>query len=384
MKDWYTVLATADVHMSNRLSYARPTKNGLTDRFEEQIAFWKEVERACHKETVDAVLILGDLFDKSMVDAVTLTHTVEAIVNLPCEVYILPGNHDASSITGGRFTVEAFASMRKKNIHCLQRPEVGTAIHINEWLRFYPVPFSTAEVANAHIEACQQEIADHKQPGQDILLLHHSIIGCEHLGWKCDQGLDSELICEGFDAVWAGHFHRHQRFGPDLNGMYLGAPMHHDFGDVGRGAFLWRMVIRPDEIEKTKVEVPMMPRFYTARFNLADKSWSGDDPTETSLKIGDFWRDEIMATHDQWAEFKPSLLERAKELEAMGVRYSSKHRPIRSHEERLTEGDDETAVMTLEKQVKRYVDAAWTGDKKAKGTVLGYGLELLKEARNAR
>jgi len=383
MKDTFKILATADVHMSNRLSYSKPTKDGLTDRFEGQLLFWKMVKDTCTRENVDAILILGDLFDKSMVDAVTLTHTVKAIVDLPCDVYILPGNHDAASITGGRFIVEAFASMRKDHVHVLQKPSTGYAYYLNEWIRVYPVPFSTAEVAKKCIRACQREIVECKSSGQDILLIHHSVIGCEHLGWKCDQGLDSDFICEGFDAIWAGHFHRHQRFGPDLMGFYLGAPMHHDFGDVGRETFIWIMELTHDSIIERPLEVNCTSRFYSTKFDVSSMSWSGFDPAEVAYKYGDFHRDEVVATHEQWTELKPSLLSRKKEMEKIGVRYSFKHKPVRSHEERLVKEDD-AEILTLEKQIKRYTDKAWTGDEKRKGAVLGYGLELLKEARNAR
>lgn len=72
----YTVIAISDVHMSNRLPFAQPTTNGMTDRLEDQIRLWAHVAKTATDTEAKAILVLGDLFDKALVDPVTLHATV--------------------------------------------------------------------------------------------------------------------------------------------------------------------------------------------------------------------------------------------------------------------------------------------------------------------
>ncbi len=385
MKDKYTVVVTADIHMNNKMAYSKPVGNGLTNRFKDQLEFWRGMDVICHRVGADAVFVLGDLFDKALVDAVTLTHTIEAIVKLPCDVYLLPGNHDASSVTGGRYVVEAFNAMEKKGVYYLGASEHPVYFPIGdatEWLRFYPVPYSSLEIAQKQIQE-YQTLMTKMPPGQDILLMHQSVIGCIHMGWECDQGLDAEMICEGFDRIWSGHFHRTQWFGPDQNGLYVGAPMHHDFSDVDRETYVWAMTLTPDSIVMEPIDLAVTPRFHVTKFDLKEHTWSGRDVVEGKHKHGDYWRTEVKATHEQWNEFKTRLPERIADLEKEGIHASFKHKLIREHTERLVDDEKEESIITLEGQIKKYVDMAWTGDKKVKGAVLECGLNLLKEAKDA-
>jgi len=71
--------------------------------------------------------------------------------------------------------------------------------------------------------------------------MHHSVIDAVHLGWKCDAGLTASEVTEGFDYVFAGHFHKEQEF-PDAEdgrqGRYIGAPMQLHYGEEGYPAEL--------------------------------------------------------------------------------------------------------------------------------------------------
>lgn len=384
----YKIIALADIHMSNKLPYARPTENGKTDRLEDQIRLWEHVHNKALSIEADAILILGDLFDKSLVDAVTLATTVEAIVSMPCDVWILPGNHDASTITGGRFTVEAFDSMRKDHVHCFQ---AGETRYVNEWLRFRPVPFCPSEEAMRVISMYQEEMAGPYASGVDVLLLHHSIVGCEHLGWTCDQGLDADLICDGFDFVLAGHFHRHQTFGEppavgEPPGMYLGAPMHHDFGDVGRDAKYWCITYTQDGPAIAMPVDPGLPKFFKVELDHELKSVEGKGLSDYSVRHGDYWRYEIASTPEKWVEVKPKIQEAVKSLEKEGVHASFKHIPIKTHGVRLLGTPRHgVASVSMEGFVRKYVEVAWDEKHHPEGGIvaLGVGLNILQEAKDA-
>jgi len=75
------VLHTSDVHL------------GTDERKVEERAFAAAVALA-QSERVDAMLIVGDLFDHARVSADTLAWTAEQLGSLSCPVVLLPGNHD--------------------------------------------------------------------------------------------------------------------------------------------------------------------------------------------------------------------------------------------------------------------------------------------------
>jgi DNA repair exonuclease SbcCD nuclease subunit len=59
----------------------------------EEAAFERAVARA-REETVDAVLIAGDLFDHIRVPDATLRWTAEQLAKLTCPIVVIRGNHD--------------------------------------------------------------------------------------------------------------------------------------------------------------------------------------------------------------------------------------------------------------------------------------------------
>lgn len=339
----FTVLAVADVHMSNKLPYARPTSNGLTDRFQDQLKLWETIHAAADEHDVNAILDLGDLFDKSLVDPVTLTHTVEAILEGDWPHYILPGNHDANSIRGGRFIVEALGKMRQDHIHVL---EAGDKLEAQGWLTFWAIPFTTAGPTRTRLAEIRAEM-DKRQV--NVLLFHNSVIGARHLGWVCDDGLTPDEVCEGFDWVLSGHFHDQQIFG--TTGLYLGAPMHHSFVDVGREAGFWIIKFRSNRKCNHTFTSTDLPTFH-----LRDDL----DADVDEVQPGDYLRYEIKATHADWAKTKPKARERCEKLREAGIKADFKHKPIYHHEARLVESDEteKTAKLSMGAAVSRYVEAA--------------------------
>ncbi len=372
----YKILAISDVHMSNSLPHAVPGKRGITNRLRDQTRLWKAVAKDVERFHVDCVLILGDLFDKSRPSPTTLVEMVRIIVGLPCQVAILAGNHDAEQITGGRFNVEAFGAMDKPNVRYL-RP--NAMFSPRSWLHFYPVPFCPSAEAMEQIGRARQTMeARHGNPvDQNILLLHHSIVGCEHLGWTCDDGLDAEAVCEGFDSVLAGHFHQTQRFGPDLEGLYLGAPMHHNYGDVEREASYYVFGFRKGAEPREAKRDPGAPKFH--KISVIKGAWPEWEPEERP-RAGDYLRVEVHATHAEWIALRPQVREEcAKLLTRDRIHASYKHKPIYQHAVRL-EGDSKKTKKTTEDYLRTYVKRAATGDLDSKA-LLALGKNILGEAR---
>lgn len=352
----FKVLASADLHMTNRLPYARPSADGRTDRFDEQLLVLRQMREEAKRQRVDWVLLLGDIFDKSLVDAVTLTHTVEEIVQFHCPVGILPGNHDANSLKGGRFTVEAFGAMKRDGLRFLHSEEPLDF----DWLKFWPVAFMPVDPTRAALNRIRDRL---NRDETNVLLFHNSIIGCTHIGWKCDDGLRPAEVCARFDYVLAGHFHTHQLFGKRKQGMYLSAPMHHHFGDVGREAGFWIFTFHENGRRDELYIKSDAPRFYIY----------SDLAAKVTGVPGDFVRYILRCTHPEWEALAPQARAVCAALEHKGIRADFKHNPIYHHESRLSSATVERAkALSLEEAVAQYVDMP--------GVVLGkLDKERLKE-----
>lgn len=343
------LLMVSDIHMNNRLPHSKPGPAGLSDRLQDQLGLWQRIHEIAKKKRVVATVVLGDLFDKSLVDAITLTYTVEAIAASPVPLYILPGNHDAVSTKGGRFTVEAFGKMGNDRIEYMKTGKCYSFGDTN--VVFWPVEYCPQERAREWLSNIRASMDSSKT---NINLMHHSILGCTHIGWTCDDGLTPEEACEGFDWTFSGHFHDAQSFGPADRGMYLGAPLHLRFEDEGRRAGFWIVDIPGDGTIKRSFVDGECPKFHTCE-------WLGDPPTKLATAIpGDYIRITVEATHADWTTTKPDVVAYVAKLCEEGYRASYKHKPLYHHTVRIESekrGERFAAAVTPEAATDAYVEA---------------------------
>jgi len=370
-RDQFKALITADLHLSNGLPHAKPTRDGLTDRFEDQLRVLEQIKKVGISEKVDAMFILGDVFDKRLLDAVTLRHSLEAFAAMaPLDVWMLPGNHDAHSEVAERFVSEIFREgvTGLDHLHFLDcgvwRPGALP------WLRFWALPYSSLDVARQRLATFRDEIGKHPEnDAREILLMHQSVVGSEHLGWTCDAGLTATEVTDGFDHVFAGHFHKQQEF-------YVGAPMQLHFGEEGY----------PSEVHVVTFEKNASELFDLQSFSIkAPKFYTRTNPAKISKEIesGDYLKIQIKATHAEWAKIQAAWKVREAELKEQGVHAKVVHIPIYHHEARLAEKDSEVGDMPG--MISSYVDAAEVVTEGAgKGTLKKLGLEILEEARASR
>lgn len=348
----FTPLYISDIHMNNRLPHSKPGPSGVSDRLQDQLDLWKRVGRSAEEANVDAIFIVGDLFDKSLVDAVTLTETVAAIAALPGEKYILPGNHDAVNTRGGRFTVEAFGKMGNDSIHYMETGERLT-IPGHEWIGFWPAEYSSQEVALDTITSMRAKAAalTKRDKRTEVLMLHHSILGCRHVGWTCDDGLDADVICQGFDWVVSGHFHDTQTFGPLDKGFYLGAPLHLRFDDADRPAGYWIVNYTNDGGAVRNFVDGGCPRFH-------ELEWPNVKPKK-GWAVGDYVRINVTATAADWTALKDEVTAVITKLNVEhGFKATHKHKPLYHHTHRITSRSTSgSATLTPEDMMEGYLDA---------------------------
>lgn len=362
----FKLLFTADIHFSNNLPFAKPTQNGLTDRFEDQLKVWEQIDEIAREHEVKAKFILGDVFDQPRADAVTLTHTVEKLLEeTETPLYILPGNHDANNIRGGRFIVEAFKHMQNNIVVMDSRKPV---VIFQNW-RFWFVEYMTIEETKKEIKKIRKKMSDEFR---NVLLLHNSVVGAHSYGWECDEGLSPKFVCKGFDCVIAGHFHEYQGFGK--NGIYLGSPMQHHFGDAGNRSLCWIVEFKEDGAEFSPVDINA-PKFYAIK---------DDDFAQTYRpNKGDYVRYDIEASHEKWTQIKQRIMKKCDNLNKKGINASFRHIPIHKRRSRI-EIDTEVGNLSLENAIKEYVKMSATkyeGLDKKRLRLLGK--EALKSVRDA-
>ena len=335
----YRVLEVSDIHMSNRLSYAKVIAEGVTDRLNDQKDLWRRIYKAATLAKVEAIHVLGDLFDESLVDAITLTETIAMIVQSPVPIYFLGGNHDAVNPTRGeRFTLEALGEMGSDHVFYMR---TGESLKPRKWLTFWPVEFCPVPETRQHISDIETG------SGTNVLLLHNSVIDCVHIGWKCDHGLEASDVTEGFDYTISGHFHTPQEFGG--TGRYLGAPMHHHFGDVGRDAGFWIMQFNEDGTREERFVDGGAPRFHM--FEWDEVSNLG------AVKQGDYVRIRLEMTHAELAKVKDEVDELVSVLKNQNIHAHWFHKPVYHHITRIKEAEGLDGLPTMAGMIDAYVEA---------------------------
>lgn len=363
-------LFTADIHMSNSLPFSTMGIGGCTDRLLEQVKVIDTIYKIAKDKKVDAIFILGDLFDHSRVDAVTLTHTIDIMVRTPAPLYILPGNHDATTTSGGRFTVEAFTAMKKKNIEVIG-VEQNYPLMENKWgnIHFWPVSFRTKTETESAIKKIKKRMNEIHLNWMNVLLLHCSINGADSYGWTCDDGIDTKLF-KGFKHVLAGHFHTTQHLiskKPEKC-FYVGSPMQHHFGDENKPCGVWIGDFdKKQKFEFVEIDVPKFHTFDFDDFDFKNVKKSG-------IKERDFVRFNIEVTHADWVSKKVAVEEKCRILSEKGYRVDYRHKPITQNSERILLSND-GGEISLSRAISQYVKASETELKKKE--LKTFGKEIL-------
>lgn len=348
--DLYKALYVADLHMSNNLPHSKKCEDGVSDRLKDQRDLLYRIFEAAKTYKCRDIFILGDLFDHSRVDAITLTTTVRTLSKTPIPIHIVPGNHDGVNTRGERFTVEALSEV--PNIHYM---DTYSTFIPEPWIHFWPLEFAPLDRTREILSriGLNKSIVN-------VLLMHNSIAGCTHVGWKCEEGLglDPNEATDRFDHVLSGHFHTPQEFGN--SGRYLGAPLHLRYDDVGRQAGFWIIDFYKDGSREETFFDGMAPRFHV--LDIGDKvSYkefiSSMTINSERVRKGDFVRLSITCTNARLVKKKPSLELIVSKLQDAGIRASWFHDPVYHHTRRIVSKSKDTDVVPIKEMISSYVDA---------------------------
>ena len=214
---------------------------------EDQRFFLREICRVIEEERVDALLLAGDVFDRSVPGAGAMKLYDEAVTEI-CDrlgvpMLVIAGNHDnAARLAACR------SLLKKAGLHVageltrdVERISLGGA---DVWL----LPWFTTEKARAVFPESAEEIDSMEDafrvvldsvrarfvPGRrQILLAHAFLVDAE----TCLSDRAAEVgraaavgrgVFEGFDYVALGHLHGPQDIGEHIR--YSGTPMKYAFG----------------------------------------------------------------------------------------------------------------------------------------------------------
>lgn len=210
------IFHTADVHLHS-------------DQPERLAALGKIVALGC-QETIDLLLIAGDLFDDRLQAQLLKGPVRRMFSNLPYQVMAIPGNHDESVYADEAFYGDSFRPLITKPY---------TLVDFPNW-RLAAVPY--AESSFSALAPELQTLPDRNK--KNILILHCSWslphytdedYGGEDLRYF--PVTEASLTGLGFDYILAGHFHssyRQRRLPCGSLFVYSGSPVSITTREQGR------------------------------------------------------------------------------------------------------------------------------------------------------
>lgn len=246
-----SVLIASDLHAHTWTRFSKMLPTGVNSRFQDLLNVLDQIEWCLDEYHPSTLILLGDLTHlRYFVRYSVLNPLAAKLAHLRTKVkdlIIIPGNHDIEA--EGVHSLSIFQHM---DITVLDTPSWR---HVDGLGWVYFVPYMHYGVA----EAMDQPPPMGARGLPAGAMLHYALDG---------KVLDSEYRLPSpltlahtheFDRLWLGHVHSP---GIENNGatVYVGAPMHFDFGDVG-DRFAW--LVDHETSQPIKLTAP---KFITAAY----------------------------------------------------------------------------------------------------------------------
>jgi exonuclease SbcD len=257
-------LHISDLHIGKRL-HEQPL-------IDEQRYILAELLRIARERMVDAVLIAGDVYDRSVppVDAVDVFDDfITELSEAGIAVFVIAGNHDSAERLdfGSRIMSRRgvhFAGSGMKTV--AMTDELGA---VNIWL----MPFMRSANAVAALEAADVDVT-----ARNIIIAHQFVTsaggdpelgGSESVAIGGTDAIDASLF-DKFDYAALGHIHRPQSVGR-TTARYCGSPYRYSFDECSHT----KSVIVGEIREKADITldfVPLVPQrdLYRLKCKLAE------------------------------------------------------------------------------------------------------------------
>jgi exonuclease SbcD len=245
------LLHTSDWHIGRTL-------HG-TDLLAEQEAVLAGLAQVVTAESVDVVLVAGDVYDRAVPSAdatAVLDRVVGRLLAAGAAVVMTPGNHDSARRLGTFSGLLSAAGLHvRTSTPRLDEPVLLADEHGD--VAIYGLPFLEPEVARHELgittarsheavlgAAMERVRADlFLRPGARSVVLAHAFVGggvaSDSERDICVGGVDlvPASVFEGIDYVALGHLHRPQTLSPRMR--YSGSPLAYSFGEAGQQKQAW-------------------------------------------------------------------------------------------------------------------------------------------------
>ncbi|MDD3361895.1 MAG: exonuclease SbcCD subunit D [Hespellia sp.] len=242
---------------------------------EDQQFILKEIQGITDDVKPDAVLIAGDIYDKSIPTAEAVQLFDEFLTglaerNLP--VFFVSGNHDsAERISFGSHILAAsdiyIAPVFDGKVKCVTMEDAFGRLNIYMLPFIKPVnvrkyfPDAEIESYDDAVRVVMKHIGI-EESERNILIAHQFITGAERsdseeLSVGGLDNIDADAL-EAFDYVALGHIHRPQKVGRETI-RYCGTPLKYSFSEVNHRKSV--TVVTIEEKGQIQIEtVPLVPR----------------------------------------------------------------------------------------------------------------------------
>jgi exonuclease SbcD len=288
------LLHTSDWHIGRSL-------HG-TDLLAEQEAVLARLAAVVATESVDVVLVAGDVYDRAVPSAdatAVLGRALSRFTAAGAAVVLTPGNHDSArrlSFAAG-LLAEAGVHFRTET-PALDEPVLLADEHGD--VAVYGLPYLEPEVARFELrldagrshEAVLRAAMDRVRadlflrPGARSVVLAHAFVGGAESSDSerdiCVGGVDlvPAAVFDGVDYVALGHLHRPQSLSPRMR--YSGSPLAYSFGEAGHDKLAWLVDLGPAGLSDVRpVPLPAPRRLSVLTGPLAELL---EDPTHDGVE----------------------------------------------------------------------------------------------------
>jgi exonuclease SbcD len=270
------LIHTSDWHLGRSFHQV-----GLLDA---QAAFLDHLVETVRAESVDAVLVSGDVYDRALPAPDTvelLSEAVTRLIDAGAQVVLSSGNHDSAIRLGFASSLLERSGLHiRSSLTSVGRPVVVDGVTI------YPLPYlepsiaadplGAAERTHAGVLAAAMERvrADRASRGGPSVVMAHAFVGG---GATSDSERDITVggvamvhprVFDGTDYVALGHLHGRQQI--DETVRYSGSPVAMSFSEASHTKGSWVVDLDASGVRVEQLEAPVLRPLAVLRGELAD------------------------------------------------------------------------------------------------------------------
>jgi exonuclease SbcD len=290
------LLHTSDWHVGRTL-------HG-TDLLAEQEAVLGGLAHVVAEESVDVVLVAGDVYDRAVPSAeatAVLDRVLTRLRAAGATVVLTPGNHDSARRLGFGAGLFAVSGVHVRvDVTALDEPVLLSDEHGD--VAIYGLPFLEPELARYQLGGAEALGRSHEavvsaamdrvradlflRPGARSVVLAHAFVGggvpSDSERDICVGGVDlvPAPVFDGVDYVALGHLHRPQTLTPRLR--YSGSPVAYSFGEAGQQKQAWLVDLDADGLAGVRAVPLPTPRALTVLTGTLDELL--EDPAHAAVE----------------------------------------------------------------------------------------------------